>query len=335
VINLVRQMDKPTKYLFFILLGGRVFLKDVIVLGGLNMDLIVETPRLAGPGETTEGTRFYTTPGGKGGNQAVAAARIAESPGSVKMVGRIGDDGFGEQMGQFLKNEGIDISLLRKTHGIASGIAAIFILPDGENHVNPVYGANALCDQQQSLDVAGMLSTTGVLLCQQEIPLPATKAAIDAASKAGVVVVLDPAPVREVPEGFYDSVTVLTPNQGEASAMSGIDITDAVSARSAAVSIRNAGIETVIVTLGDQGAWVESRGVSELLDPFIVPVVASVAAGDAFNGGLGVGIASGMDLLDAASLGMASGAICVSRDGAQEAMGSKTEVSALMASKTK
>jgi ribokinase len=143
------------------------------------MDLIVETPRLAGPGETTEGTRFYTTPGGKGGNQAVAAARIAESPGSVKMVGRIGDDVFGEQMGHFLKNEGIDISLLRKTDGIASGIAAIFILPDGENHVNPVYGANALCDQQQSLDVAGMLSTTGVLLCQQEIPLPATKAAIN------------------------------------------------------------------------------------------------------------------------------------------------------------
>ena len=310
-------------------------MKDVIVLGGLNMDLIVETPRLAGPGETTEGTRFYTTPGGKGGNQAVAAARIAESPGSVKMVGRIGDDGFGEQMGQFLKNEGIDISLLRKTHGIASGIAAIFILPDGENHVNPVYGANALCDQQQSLDVAGMLSTTGVLLCQQEIPLPATKAAINAAVKAGVVVILDPAPVRKVPDGFYDSVTVLTPNQGEASAMSGIEVTDAVSARSAAVAIRNMGTETVIVTLGDQGAWVESSGVSELLDPFIVPVVASVAAGDAFNGGLGVGIASGMDLLEAASLGMASGAICVSRDGAQEAMGSKAEVSALMVSKTK
>ncbi|MQG37764.1 MAG: ribokinase [SAR202 cluster bacterium] len=309
-------------------------MKDVIVLGGLNMDLIVETPRLAGPGETAEGTRFYTTPGGKGGNQAVAAARIAESPGSVRMVGRIGDDSFGEQMGQFLEHEGVDISLLRKTVGVASGIAAIFILPDGENHVNPVYGANGLCDQQQSSDVAEVLSTTGVLLCQQEIPLEATRSAIDAASKAGVVVVLDPAPVREVPEGFYDSVTVLTPNQGEASAMSGIEVVDAVSARSAATVIRNMGIETVIVTLGDKGAWVESDGVSELLDPFLVPVVASVAAGDAFNGGLGVGIASGMDLLDAASLGMASGAICVSRDGAQEAMGSKTEVLALLDSKT-
>ena len=310
-------------------------MKDVIVLGGLNMDLIVETPRLAGPGETAEGTRFYTTPGGKGGNQAVAAARIAESPGSVKMVGRVGDDAFGEQMGKFLKEEGVDISLLRETVGIASGIAAIFILPDGENHVNPVYGANGLCDRQQSSDVTGVLSTTGVLLCQQEIPLPATKAAIDAAARAGVVVVLDPAPVRQVPDGFYDSVTVLTPNQGEASTMSGIEVTDAVSARSAASAIRNLGTETVIVTLGDQGAWIESYGISELLDPFDVPVVASVAAGDAFNGGLGVGIASGMDLLDAAWLGMASGAICVSRDGAQEAMGSKTEVLALMDSKTK
>jgi ribokinase len=124
-------------------------LKDVIVLGGLNMDLIVDTPRLAGPGETAEGTRFYTTPGGKGGNQAVAAARLAQSTGSVKMVGRIGDDRFGEEMAQFMREEGIDTSLLRRTENIASGIAAIFILPDGENHVNPVYGANDLCDSQQ------------------------------------------------------------------------------------------------------------------------------------------------------------------------------------------
>ncbi len=306
--------------------------KDVIVLGGLNMDLIVDTPRLAGPGETAEGTRFYTTPGGKGGNQAVAAARLAQSNGSVKMVGRIGDDGFGEEMAQFMRNEGIDTSLLRRTENIASGIAVIFILPDGENHVNPVYGANALCDSQQSDDVISALASAGVLLCQQEVPLPVTKASIDAAAKAGVPVVLDPAPVRDVPNGFYSSVSVLTPNQGEASAMANIDVVDADAARKAAVTIRNTGIETVIVTLGDQGAWVESNGISELLDPFNVDVVATVAAGDAFNGGLGVGIASGMDLLDAARLGMASGALCVGRDGAQEAMGARAEAEALLAS---
>lgn len=296
------------------------------------MDLIVDTPRLAGPGETAEGTRFYTTPGGKGGNQAVAAARLAQSDGSVKMVGRIGDDSFGEEMAQFMRNEGIDTSLLRRTPDMASGIAVIFILPDGENHVNPVYGANALCDAQQSDDVIGALSSAGVLLCQQEVPLPATKASIDAAAKAGVTVVLDPAPVRDVPDGFYDSVTILTPNQGEASSMANIDVVDAASAKQAAIAIRNSGIETVIVTLGDQGAWIESTGVSELLDSYKVDVVATVAAGDAFNGGLGVGLASGMDLLDAARLGMASGALCVGRDGAQEAMGTRAEAEALLAS---
>lgn len=308
-------------------------MKDVIVLGGLNMDLIVDTPRLAGPGETAEGTRFYTTPGGKAGNQAVAAARLAQSSGSVKMVGRIGDDGFGEEMAQFMRNEGIDTSLLRRTENIASGIAVIFILPDGENHVNAVYGANALCDSQQSDDVSGALAGAGVLLCQQEVPLPATKASIDAAARAGVMVVLDPAPVRDVPDGFYDSVTVLTPNQGEASSMAGVDVIDAASAKSAAEKIRNTGIETVIVTLGDLGAWVESDGISELLDPYKVDVVATVAAGDAFNGGFGVGVASGMGLLEAARFGMASGALCVTKAGAQESMATRAEVDALLASR--
>ena len=298
------------------------------------MDLIVDTPRLAGPGETAEGTRFYTTPGGKGGNQAVAAARLAQSPGSVKMVGRIGDDRFGEEMAQFMREEGIDTSLLRRTENIASGIAAIFILPDGENHVNPVYGANALCDSQQSDDVRDALKYAGVLLCQQEVPLTATKAAIDEAAKAGIPVVLDPAPVREVPARFYDSVTVLTPNQGEASSMANIDVIDEISAKKAAIAIRNTGIETAIVTLGDQGAWVESDGISELLTPYKVPVVATVAAGDAFNGGLGVGIASGMSLLDAARLGMASGALCVGRAGAQVAMGTRDEAEALLSTRS-
>tara|TARA_Y100001936_G_scaffold226258_1_gene245470 strand:+ start:752 stop:1648 length:897 start_codon:yes stop_codon:yes gene_type:complete len=294
------------------------------------MDLIVDTPRLAGPGETAEGTRFYTTPGGKGGNQAVAAARLAQSPGSVKMVGRIGDDGFGEEMAQFMRNEGIDTSLLRSTADVASGVAVIFILPDGENHVNPVYGANALCDAQQSDDVKSALSNAGVLLCQQEVPLPVTKASIDAAAAAGVTVILDPAPVRDVPDGFYDSVTILTPNLGEASSMAGVDVVDAASAKLAAAKIRNSGIGTVVITLGDQGAWIEGEGVSELLDPFKVDVVATVAAGDAFNGGMGVGLASGMDLLEAARLGMASGALCVSKAGAQDAMATRAEAEALL-----
>ena len=296
------------------------------------MDLIIETPRLAGPGETAEGTRFYTTPGGKGGNQAVAAARLAQSPGTVKMVGRIGDDGFGEEMAQFMRNEGIDTSLLRRTENVASGIAVIFILPDGENHVNPVYGANGLCDIQQSADVTEALAGAGALLCQQEVPLGATLAAMTAAATAGVPVILDPAPVRDVPDGFYDAVTILTPNQGEASAMANVEVTNTASAKHAARAIRSSGTETVIVTLGDRGAWVESEGISELLEPFEVDVVATVAAGDAFNGGLGTGIASGLNLLKSARLGMAAAALSVTKDGAQDAMPTMAEVDALVAS---
>jgi ribokinase len=164
--------------------------------------------------------------------------------------------------------------------------------------------------------------------------LRSTKAAIDAAASAGVPVILDPAPVREVPAGFYDSVSILTPNQGEAYSMSGIEVIDSQSAKLSARNIRDAGIETVVVTLGDQGAWIESNGVSELLDPFQVDVVATVAAGDAFNGGLGTGLASGMDLLGAARLGMAAGALCVSRDGAQEAMPTRAEAEALIAAQS-
>ena len=307
-------------------------MKDVIVLGGLNMDLIVETSRLAGPGETVEGTRFYTAPGGKGGNQAVAAARLADDAGMVKMIGRIGEDGFGEEMAEFMQNEGIDTSLLRRTKDTASGIAVIFILPDGENFVNPVYGANAFCDEEQSDDIAGVIAGTGALLCQQEVPLQVTFASIEVAVGAGVPVVLDPAPVREVPSDFYNSVTVLTPDQNEAYAMSGIEVLDVPSARTAAKRIRDNGIESVIVTLGELGAWVESSDFSELLEPFKVDVLATVAAGDAFNGGLGVGISSGMSLLDAARLGMAAGAICVSRDGAQQAMPTRQEAETLLAS---
>ena len=121
----------------------------IVVLGGLNMDLMIETPRPAGPGETTEGTRFYTAPGGKGGNQSVAAARLSREKGSVAMVGRVGNDLFGNEMREFLENEGINTTYLAEDNETASGIAAIFIDNTGENYVNAVYGANARCNEEQ------------------------------------------------------------------------------------------------------------------------------------------------------------------------------------------
>lgn len=294
------------------------------------MDLMIETPRLAGPGETVEGTRFYTAPGGKGGNQAVAAARLSAHPNSVCMVGRHGNDLFGSEMRAFLEKEGVITDQLAEDGETASGIAAIFIDPTGENYVNAVYGANARCNEDQVRAACDALQGASVLLVQQEIPLDVTFEVMRAARKLGVTVVLDPAPARDVPDEFYDYPDILTPNQGEAEALSGIGVVDEASAGVAARVIREQGTPTVIITMGDEGAYVESEDISLYMPAYRVKVVASVGAGDAFNGGLAVGLAEGMGLVDAARLGMASGAWCVSKDGAQESMGTREEVESLM-----
>ncbi len=294
------------------------------------MDLMIETPRLAGPGETVEGTRFYTTPGGKGGNQAVATARLSRQPGAAHMVGRVGGDLFGTEMRSFLEKEGIVTDRLAEDAETASGIAAIFIDSSGENYVNAVYGANARCNQDQVDAACDALEGATVLLAQQEIPLGVTSEVMKAARKLGVTVILDPAPTRDVPEDFYDHSDILTPNQGEAESLSGIAVVDEASASLAAKIIREQGTPIVIITLGEEGAHVESEEISLYMPAYRVRVVASVAAGDAFNGGLAVGLSEGMDIVDAARLGMASGAWCVSQDGAQESMGTRNEVDSLM-----
>lgn len=302
----------------------------IVVLGGLNMDLMIEIPRIAGPGETVEGTRFYTAPGGKGGNQSVAAARLSQRESVVHMVGRVGTDLFGNEMRSFLESEGVVTGRLADDTETASGIAAIFIDPTGENYVNAVYGANARCNQEQIDAACEALQGASVLLAQQEIPLGVTHEVMKVAKEMGVTVVLDPAPARDVPDGFYDYPDILTPNQGEAESLSGIAVVDEASAAVAASIIRDQGTPTVIITMGDEGAHVESEDVSVYMPAYRVRVVASVGAGDAFNGGLAVGLAEGMGLEQAARLGMASGAWCVSQDGAQESMGTRNEVDSLM-----
>ena len=153
----------------------------IVVFGALNMDLIVETPRPAGPGETAEGTRFYTAPGGKGGNQAVAASRLADGVDRVLMVGRIGNDVFGGELRSYLEKQRVNTKYVQTDIGQSSGVAVIFVEPDGENYVNPVYGANARCDDWQYGDAKEAMKNAAVLLVQQEIPLAPTLDAMQAA----------------------------------------------------------------------------------------------------------------------------------------------------------
>ncbi len=310
--------------------------RTTLLLGAINMDLIVESERLARAGETFVCDRMYTSGGGKAGNQAVAAARFAgdTAHGKVKMVGRVGYDAFGRELGSFMAAQGVDMSDVTVDGAIETGVAIIFIDPTGENYVHAIYGGNGKCGDTESAAAIDALDGAGALLVQQEIPMSCSYAAMQAAREKGVPVVLDPAPARssdDVPPDFYSTATILTPNALEAEALSGIAVNDLLAAEQAAKLIRDRhGSECVIVTMAGEGVVVDSDDMRGHMSPFEVEAVATVAAGDAFAGVLGRALCEGAVLERAVRLAMAAGAICVSRPGTQSAMPQRAEVLALV-----
>ena len=313
--------------------------KTTLLLGAINMDLLIETERLARPGETFVCDRLYTSGGGKAGNQSVAAARFAGGTGgAVKMFGRVGDDAFGNELRGFMSEQGVDMSTVTTDTEIETGVAIIFIDLTGENFVHAIYGGNGKCGDVEADATIEAMSDAGVLLVQQEIPLECSLRAMVAAQKRGVSVVLDPAPAistDEVPDGFYGYADIVTPNAIEAEALSGVAISDVGSAERAADKIRELhGCACVIVTMAGDGVFVSSDGLRGHMPPFEVDAVATVAAGDAFAGVLGRALCEGNGLEDAIRLAMAAGALCVSRPGTQSAMPYRDEVLELVASAT-
>lgn len=311
--------------------------KTTLLLGAINMDLLVETERLARAGETFVCDRLYTSGGGKAGNQSVAAARFAgDAGGAVKMFGRVGDDAFGNELRGFMSDQGVDMSTVTADAEIETGVAIIFIDPTGENFVHAIYGGNGKCGDVEADATINAMSDAGVLLVQQEIPLECSIRGMVAARERGVTVVLDPAPaipIDTVPDGFYASADILTPNAIEAEALSGVVINDVSSAEQSAEHIRELhGCECVIVTMAGEGVFVSSDVLRGHMSPFEVDAVATVAAGDAFAGVLGRALCEGNDLEDAIRLAMAAGALCVSRPGTQSAMPYRDEVLEMVAS---
>ena len=301
----------------------------IVVFGGLNMDLIIEIPVPAGPGETRFGTRFYSTPGGKGGNQAVAAARLLERPDSVQMVGRVGGDRFGEELIAALADAGVGTSAVAVDKAATSGVATIFIDERGENYVNAVYGANAECGDEELARLDDLLADAAALLIQQELPVDTTNRAVEMARRRHVPVILDPAPTRDGLAVAHAGATILTPNEHEATDLTGVAIADFDGARDAARALHAPG-RAAIVTLGGLGIWIEAEGVSQRLAAPTVEATATVGAGDAFAGGLAVGLSQGRPLLEAARLGVATAALSVTREGAQTSMPSRSEVETLL-----
>lgn len=299
----------------------------IVSLGGINMDLVAFAERLPADGETVVGSRFVTYGGGKGANQAVAAARMGAR---AAMAGRVGDDMFGPQLVGLLQSAGVDTGAVAVAPGVSSGIAAISVGAGGQNRIVQVLGANDTCGDAEYDAVAGLLPPASALLLQLEVAPELSLRAAELAAAQGVRVILDPGPVRPVPGDFYRHIAVITPNETEAEALVGYPISVGDTVERAAQELLRRGVGAVAITLGEQGAYWSDGAVGGYVPPFPVTAVDTVAAGDAFNGALAVALAEGKPLAAAARWAAAAGALAVTRVGAQDAMPTRGEVEMLL-----
>ena len=300
----------------------------ILSLGGINMDLVTFADRLPADGETVVGQRFVTYAGGKGANQAVAAARMG---GRSAMVGRVGDDVFGPQLVELLQSAGVATDAVGVTVGVSSGIAVISVGEGGQNRIVQILGANDTCGDAEYDAIAALLPQTSALLLQLEVSVDLSRRVAELAASQDVTVILDPGPVRPVPADFYRHVAVITPNETEAEALVGYPIRDTDNASSAARELLNRGVGAAIIKMGAQGAyWADGNGGGHV-SPFPVDAVDTVAAGDACNGALAVALAEGRPLDEAARWGSAAGALAVTQVGAQDSMPTRDAVLAMLA----
>ena len=289
----------------------------ILSLGGINMDLVTFSDRLPADGETVVGQQFVTYAGGKGANQAVAVARMG---GRSAMVGRVGDDMFGPQLIDLLQSAGVETDGVGVTEGVSSGIAFISVGEGGQNRIVQVLGANDTCGDTERDTLAELLPRASALLLQLEVSVDLSLRAAEPAAAQGVTVILDPGPVRPVPDDFYRHVSVITPNETEVEALVGYPVINVDAAASAADELLARGVGAAVVKLGGLGAyWTDGKD-SGHVPAFPVTAVDTVAAGDAFNGALAVALSEGRSLPEAVRWGCAAGALAVTQVGAQDSM---------------
>lgn len=299
----------------------------ITVVGSLNTDLVIRAPHLPAPGETVTGGEFATFPGGKGANQAVAAARLGAR---VAMVGCVGGDDFGRRLIDGLRLDGVDVTHVRADDGGASGTALITVDPGGQNTIVVAPGANWRLTPDDVARAGSLIEESAVLLLQLEVPMETGLAAARLASAHGVRVVLDPAPAPggPLPPDLIKLVDVINPNETEARALTGVSVADEQKAGRAAGSLLAQGARAVVIKLGSRGAFVHDGGSTGMVPGIRVDAVDATAAGDAFAGALAVRLAEGYDLVAAVHFANAAGALSVTRRGAQPSMPHRSEVDA-------
>jgi ribokinase len=287
----------------------------VVVVGSLNMDLVARAQRLPRAGETLAGESFFTVPGGKGANQAVAVARLG---GSVAMIGNVGDDDYGRQLHRALYVEGIDCQGVSTCPGMSSGVALITVDAASQNCIVIIPGGNGLLTPQSVQRFDALLQAAEVVICQLEVPADTVAWTLTRAHELGKQVILNPAPATgPLPADWFARIDYLTPNESEAEALTGVAVTDQDGARRAGERLLQLGAGKVIITLGAQGALlVTAKGHQHFPAPVVQPLD-TTAAGDTFIGGFAAGLVRGLEEGEAIAFGQRAAALSVTRAGAQ------------------
>ncbi len=296
---------------------------EIIVIGSINTDMVVKTSSLPQPGETVLGDEFLMSGGGKGANQAVAAARLGAQ---VSMVGCVGNDMFGERAKSDLSAESINCQHVAQSKQNASGVALISVDSTGENQIVVSPGANSDVSLDQVSIALESCTNNAIVLLQLEIPLQVVAHALELCRARNLRVILDPAPAQPLSGELLNGVFLLTPNETEAQQLTGITITDNDSARAVAEQLLQLGVSNVALTLGKAGVVLANDDETKLIEAVTVDALDTTAAGDCFNGALACALSQNQSLEDSVSFGCKAAAVAVSRLGAQDAMPHQTEL---------
>ena len=301
---------------------------NVVVVGSSNTDMIIKVEHLPKPGETILGGEFTKAAGGKGANQAVAAARAG---GNVNFIAKVGDDIFGETAVKGFVEDNINVESVLVDSEAPSGIAQIFVADDGENCIAVASGANANLSVEDIIKSAEKISQSKILLTQLETPLDTVEAAVKIAAKNNLTVILNPAPAAPLSDELLANVSVITPNETEADMLTGIFVTDELSASDASDILRAKGVNSIIITMGFKGAYVNHEGDKYFVPGYKVDAVDTTAAGDVFNGALSVALSQEKDFKEAVKFANAAAALSVTKLGAQPSVPNLDEINNFIA----
>ncbi len=295
----------------------------IAVVGSLHMDFIVQVPAIPRVGETVLGHAFHRSPGGKGANQAVAAAKLGAA---VALIGRVGADAVGRELIETVQAQGVDVTYVLKDDETYTGLALILVDDAGQNIIAVASGADLTCHPSDVTRATSTIAASRVLLTQLEIPLPVIEAALEVADRHSVPVILNPAPACILTDNLLTKVYLLTPNETEAEALSGISIRGRRTAEQAAERLLDRGVDNVVLTLGWEGALLATRHMTVHVPGVAVNAIDTTGAGDAFCGALAVALAAGDDLQAAVTYANYAGALTTTKLGAQAALPTREEL---------